>query len=303
MQSGQGKDAIEFLKNIRNFLPNATIILFDMGLSSQELVLLQKKCNDGEDDDDSNQTNSQSIDILSKSQKALKKKKNSFQKRNLLEPNKNPKSDRNVESEQLNAMKPKIATTRSCQIRQFDEESLLPSHTHRLSNGAFRPLIIQTVLKDAGCILWVDIEQRLITNDTYSFLNFALNQNIADEKQPNKEVEKNSRPRTISKQGGEGIVTWRRKENKPTTSLTHPNMFGRLHVWPTTKLSSEQEIDDLIKHNEIIEPYKFQHMVDMRALLLYNTRKIRDELMIPWVKCALTSDCIEPIGAQGKYSF
>ena len=80
-------------------------------------------------------------------------------------------------------------------------------------------------------------------------------------------------------------------------------MFGRLHVWPTTKLSSEQEIDDLIKHNEIIEPYKFQHMVDMQALLLYNTRKIRDELMIPWVKCALTSDCIEPIGAQGKYSF
>jgi hypothetical protein len=56
----------------------------------------------------------------------------------------------------------------------------------------------------------------------------------------------------------------------------------------------------IAKNDGIIESYHFQHMVDMRALLVYNTQKIRDELMIPWVKCALTSDCIEPIGAQGK---
>ena len=54
------------------------------------------------------------------------------------------------------------------------------------------------------------------------------------------------------------------------------------------------------KNDGMIESYHFQHMVDMRALLLYNTQKVRDELMIPWVKCALTSDCIEPIGAQGE---
>ena len=304
MQSGQGKEAIEFLENIRLFLPNATIVLYNMGLSSQDLVLVQKKCDEEEDDDILNETETEDLDTISKI-KNIPKKKSSHQKRNTREKKEVLSSDINKKSEiieKFNSMKPKIATTRSCQINQFDEESLLPSHTHRLSNGAFRPLIIQTVLKDAGCILWIDIEQRLITNDTLTFTSFALEDSDKTENMSNKESleHKKSLLRTISKPGGGGIVTWRKKENKPTTSLTHPNMFGRLHVWPSTKSKSEKDLDKLIKDNEIIEPYKFQHMVDMRGLLLYNTQKVRDQLMIPWVKCALTPDCIEPIGAQGK---
>ena len=305
MQSGQGKNALQFLENIRFFLPNSTIILFNMGLSSQELFLLQTYCGEDGDENISNETETEILQTFPKIRKTLSKEKSHLKKRKQVEPNAYSKSDKNKQSEEilpLNAIKPKIITTRSCQIRQFDEESLLPSHTHRLSNGAFRPLIIQTVLKDAGCILWIDIDQRIVTNDTYTFKSFALESGSRNEKHSNNksDTNRNSQFHTITKRGGGGIVAWRRRENKPTTSLTHPNMFDRLHVWPSTKSNSEKGIDKLIKDNEIIEPYKFQHMVDMRGLLLYNTQKIRDELMIPWVKCALTPDCIEPIGAQGN---
>ena len=306
MQSGQGKNALEFLENIRYFLPNSTIILFDMGLSSQELFLLQTYCSEDGDENISNETETEILEEFPKIRKKLSKEKNHLKNRNQVEPDAYYKSDKNTHSEEilpLNTIKPKIVTTRSCQIRQFDGESLLPSHTHRLSNGAFRPLIIQTVLKDAGCILWIDIDQRIVTNDTYTFKSFALENGSRNEKHSNNksDTNRNSQIHTITKRGGGGIVAWRRRENKPTTSLTHPNMFDRLHVWPSTKSNSEKGIDKLIKDNEIIEPYKFQHMVDMRGLLLYNTQKIRDELMIPWVKCALTPDCIEPIGAQGNH--
>ena len=221
MQSGQGKDAIEFYENIRFYLPNATIILFNMGLSSQELVLLQDHCNETENGDISNETETEDLDKLSKNKKTLKRKRNNFQRRNSLEPDANSHGDKNKKSEKIktfNVIKPKTPTTRSCQIRQFDEESLLPSHTHRLSNGAFRPLIIQTVLKDAGCILWIDIDQRLVTNDTKTFTNFSLGDKRKNQRPSNNKLDSNtnSQFRTITKRGGGGIVTWRRKENKPT---------------------------------------------------------------------------------------
>lgn len=33
-------------------------------------------------------------------------------------------------------------------------------------------------------------------------------------------------------------------------------------------------------------------------LFLVNTREVHQEIMLPWVQCALTQDCIFPIGAQ-----
>ena len=49
-----------------------------------------------------------------------------------------------------------------------------------------------------------------------------------------------------------------------------------------------------------MEDYNFQHMVDARAMLLYNTEKVHTKLMTPWVRCALIEDCLEPIGAQSS---
>ena len=39
-------------------------------------------------------------------------------------------------------------------------------------------------------------------------------------------------------------------------------------------------------------------MVNTDHLVLYNTKKLHKELMLPWVECALKEDCIYPTGAQ-----
>ncbi|MPD03473.1 hypothetical protein E2C01_099113 [Portunus trituberculatus] len=39
-------------------------------------------------------------------------------------------------------------------------------------------------------------------------------------------------------------------------------------------------------------------MGDAGTLLLYNTEGVHRHLMRPWVSCALTHNCISPIGAQ-----
>jgi hypothetical protein len=46
------------------------------------------------------------------------------------------------------------------------------------------------------------------------------------------------------------------------------------------------------------EDFAFQHMASASALLLVYTEATHDQLMLPWLKCALTEACINPIGAQ-----
>ena len=308
VQSGHAEEAVDFLRYTKAFLPNTTIILFDLGLSSQELLIVKEEC------ENQNDNYTLATDIPREIEKDFLRPK---RKNTILKSGKvfeqNQISDTNISINSPNAkfnnQKEDTLTTSDtfvCQIRLFDPEALLPSHTHRLSNRAFRPLIIQTVLKDAGCVLWIDLSQRLVNNDTSTFLQFALrndaksNEKNLKENTDNIENKMKIEEAEITKEGGYGITAWKMEENRPTTSQTHPNMFGRLHVWPLKDANEKNDVE-MISHNSdsIIESYRFQHMVDMRALLLYNTQNVRDELMIPWVKCALTSDCIEPIGAQG----
>lgn len=70
----------------------------------------------------------------------------------------------------------------------------------------------------------------------------------------------------------------------PTSSMTHPKMFTKLGIYDDTDL----------------EEYNFQHMADLRAMVVYNVRDVHEKLMTPWVKCALLEDCVEPIGAQSS---
>jgi hypothetical protein len=44
--------------------------------------------------------------------------------------------------------------------------------------------------------------------------------------------------------------------------------------------------------------FVLQHMVGAGHLVVYNTRRVHEELMRPWVQCALTASCIFPRGAQ-----
>ncbi|XP_023706719.1 uncharacterized protein LOC111864022 [Cryptotermes secundus] len=76
--------------------------------------------------------------------------------------------------------------------------------------------------------------------------------------------------------GGAGVVSW--ATHYATSSLTHPKMFDYFQ----TKVDS----------------FFFLPMVESTVLLFYNLPGVHNGLMLPWVQCALTPDCILPIGAQ-----
>ncbi|EFA09775.1 uncharacterized protein LOC100322888 [Tribolium castaneum] len=76
----------------------------------------------------------------------------------------------------------------------------------------------------------------------------------------------------------QGIVTWPMSLKNPVSSLTHKKMFQYFHT--------------------DAENFLFLQMVNADVLLIVNTESVHNEIMLPWVKCALTQDCIVPIGAQ-----
>ena len=65
----------------------------------------------------------------------------------------------------------------------------------------------------------------------------------------------------------------------PTTTLTHPKMF--------------QYFDP-----RQYEEYAFQHMASASVVVLVYNQATHSKLMLPWLRCALTEACINPIGAQ-----
>lgn len=73
-----------------------------------------------------------------------------------------------------------------------------------------------------------------------------------------------------------GILTWPMK--KAVSSLTHKKMFEYFHT--------------------DTENFLFLQMIDAQRLIIVNTEQIHRYIMLPWIECALTQDCIHPIGAQ-----
>ncbi|XP_075992950.1 uncharacterized protein LOC142987886 isoform X2 [Anticarsia gemmatalis] len=74
---------------------------------------------------------------------------------------------------------------------------------------------------------------------------------------------------------GGGVLAWPRRA--AVTSLTHPRMFDYFHA----------NIDDFL----------FVQMLDVTRLIVANKPQVA-EVMRPWIQCALTCECIMPIGAQ-----
>ncbi|XP_023290116.1 uncharacterized protein LOC105700899 isoform X2 [Orussus abietinus] len=73
-----------------------------------------------------------------------------------------------------------------------------------------------------------------------------------------------------------GILTWPTRH--AISSLTHPKMYEYFRV--------------------SAESFFFLPLIRASHLIVRNTKEIRDNVMLPWVQCALTRDCICPIGAQ-----
>lgn len=117
---------------------------------------------------------------------------------------------------------------------------------------AFRPIIIQQVLDQAGSVLWIEPGYQLLPSSIPKI---------------NKAIEAAKK---------EGIQCWTIDE--PTTAMTHPRMFEHFHTSP--------------------ENYYFHRMIEPSVIVLYNIDKVHTQLMLPWIKCVLTIDCIAPVGAQ-----
>ncbi|CAH1986599.1 unnamed protein product [Acanthoscelides obtectus] len=75
-----------------------------------------------------------------------------------------------------------------------------------------------------------------------------------------------------------GVLAWPFDLKNPVSSLTHKKMFEYFH--------------------SDAENFLFLQMVRADALILVNTVMIHNQVMLPWVQCSLTQDCIFPIGAQ-----
>lgn len=75
-----------------------------------------------------------------------------------------------------------------------------------------------------------------------------------------------------------GILAWPLELKNPVSSLTHKKMFEYFHT--------------------DAENFLFLQMVKADVLFIVNTDGIHKEIMLPWIQCALTQDCIFPIGAQ-----
>lgn len=72
-----------------------------------------------------------------------------------------------------------------------------------------------------------------------------------------------------------GILAWPTKH--AISSLTHPKMYEYFHV--------------------LKESFFFLPLVQTSHIVIRNTKEIRENIMLPWVQCALTRDCISPIGS------
>lgn len=143
----------------------------------------------------------------------------------------------------------------TCSLIQFDF-SVWPSHVKELHLHAYRPLILQTTLRDVGSLVWLDVDYRLTKSSLMPWLGQAREQGVV-----------------VWRQGGAG------RPPTATTALTHPRMF---EFFPGSN----------------IEDFAFQHMASSSALIIVYTAASHTELMLPWLKCALTEACINPIGAQ-----
>ena len=73
---------------------------------------------------------------------------------------------------------------------------------HKLHTHAYRPIMIQEVLQYCNSVLWLEIDQRFQSQN--SFKNFIANHT------------------------GKNISLWPKDNNVPTSSLTHPKMFHYL---------------------------------------------------------------------------
>ncbi|CAB3387646.1 Hypothetical predicted protein [Cloeon dipterum] len=77
---------------------------------------------------------------------------------------------------------------------------------------------------------------------------------------------------------GGGVVSW--PTRYAASTLTHPKMFDFFRTTP--------------------DNFLFVPMVLSSRLLVQNTKLVQEKLLLPWVQCALTAECLAPVGSQSS---
>uniref|UniRef100_A0A1B0D3X2 Uncharacterized protein n=2 Tax=Phlebotomus papatasi TaxID=29031 RepID=A0A1B0D3X2_PHLPP len=80
----------------------------------------------------------------------------------------------------------------------------------------------------------------------------------------------------IVNESGSGVLGWVTRQ--AVSARTHPKMFEYFQV---TK-----------------ESFLFLPMVEMDVVFFISTPIVNERILLPWIKCTLTPECIHPIGAQ-----
>ncbi|KAL1138087.1 hypothetical protein AAG570_009782 [Ranatra chinensis] len=165
----------------------------------------------------------------------------------------------------------------------------LPNHTLLIYNVGLAKSDVQALLthcNSSRCIL-VDYDLSVFPSHVYDsklhafrplVIQDALSRAGAVLYLDNRERLRTSRiGPLVNRSATTSVLTWRTHQ-RPVTTLTHPHMF--LYF----KASSDNFI--------------FVPMVGLARLLVFNTDSVHANVMLPWVQCALTQDCIIPVGAQ-----
>lgn len=169
--------------------------------------------------------------------------------------------------------------TTLCHLRKFHFESY-PSHVSDLKKGAYRSIIIQQVLRDLKRTIsyhkLINTGPIRNTSDNVNLFWLDVHYRFIANRQENvyhlqKQTEHTS-----------GVLSW--PIEQPTSSLTHPRMFEYFHI--------------------TVGNFYFHRMIRTGHLLISlndsTWKQFEWGIMLPWVRCSLTVDCIAPMGSQWR---
>ncbi|XP_052841345.1 uncharacterized protein LOC128255691 [Drosophila gunungcola] len=149
-----------------------------------------------------------------------------------------------------------------CSVITYDL-SEFPSFVGDQRTHAYRPIVIKDGLMRARSVLFLENNMRV----RGSSAQLQSLQSIVMKPGVKRAGVKNA-----------GVLGW----NTPTavSSLTHPKMFDYF-------ASKAEE-------------FNFLRMVDLDAVFFSDSPLVTEKIMLPWLKCCLTLECIDPIGAQSN---
>lgn len=156
-----------------------------------------------------------------------------------------------------------------CAIVTYDL-TVFPSHIQdKRMMHAYRPIVIKDALMRSKTILFMENTMRLngTSRDIYDLLSKLQAKNYNGGSITSTESDQTA---PLSS----GVLGW--SEPTAVSTRSHPKMFGYFQT----------------KAEEFI----FLRMIDLDAIFFSDSKLVNDQILLPWIKCAFTLECLDPIG-------